>query len=401
MPRGILLCLFLPALFGNPAPRRDGPTVNLNPVRVVFGQEMLFSATVASDRPVKGATLMLEDSSAASSEYPAGIRSEDGYQLSARRDLQADPLFPFSSIRYWWEVVLDSGETIASEKQSLQYADDRFSWQSMEKGHAIVRWVEGDPRSAEDAADLLLLDLGTESADLAAPVPDKVELYIYPRLADFHAGLGKLASGWEGAVSDPASGIILIAAAAGAEGRESLAALLPHEAVHILLGARWKQAYASLPLWLVEGAAAGYETEPRAGADSALREAAESGSLIPLAALCRSFPSEERPALLAYAESKSFVAYLRANIGWTGLRSGMEAYAAGADCGRGFAGATGKSVDALEAAWREELGGRRPWAVSTWTVVLGAGLFLAAVILAGWIIRRRRKSAAAERNTAE
>jgi hypothetical protein len=393
--------MFFPALLGSPGHLPDGPRVTPNPARVSFGQEMFFSATVQSAEPVREAKLTLEDSSSRSSVYRASISTQDGYQLSARRDLQAEPIFPFSSIGYWWEILLDSGERIVSERQSLQYVDDRFSWQSLEKGRATVRWVEGDTQSVEDAADLLLLNLGTVSADLATPIPDGVGLFIYPRLADFHSGLGRLAYGWEGAVSDPASGIILIAAAPGAEGRESLAALLPHETVHILLGARWKGAYASLPLWLVEGTAAGYETEPRPETDRVLREAAKGGNLIPMATLCRSFPSEERPALLAYAESKSFVAYLRATYGPAALRMGMESYGAGADCAKGFIGPTGKSVEALEGSWRDGLSGRHPWAISTWTVVLGAGVLLAGVIIAGWIIRRRRKPFAIERMRAE
>jgi hypothetical protein len=401
MPRWMVLALLAPALLGYADIHRNGQTVTPNPPRVIFGREMVFSATVSAGSPVAAAKLLVADSSFQTSDYPGDISGSDGYQLSARRDLQADPVFPFSKVTYWWEIRLDSGDTLASEKQSVQYADDRFSWQSLEKGHATVRWVEGDARSAGNAADLLLLDLGTESADLSAPIPDDVELIMYPRLADFHSGLGKLASGWEGAVSDPAEGIILIAAAPGAEGRESIASLLPHEAAHILLGARWKAAYASLPVWLVEGIAAGYETEPRPEADGALRAAAAGGTLIPLAALCRSFPAEERPALLAYAESKSFVANLRTAYGPAALRQAMEAYAAGADCASGFFGSTGKRLATLEATWREGLTGSRTGMVSTWTLVLGAGIILAAVIILGWLLRRRKESSATERKTAE
>lgn len=283
-------------------------------------------------------------------------------------------------------------------RQSLQYLDDRYSWKTLKKGRATVGWVEGDSRAAEDAADLLLLDLGTISADLNSPIPDGVSLYIYPRLADFHSGLGKLIYGWEGALSDPASGIILLAAASGAEGRQSLATLLPHETVHILLGAKWKDAYALLPLWLVEGTAAGYETEPRPEADRALREAAAGGNLIPMAALCRSFPSEERPALLAYTESKSFVAFLRQTYGLAAVRTAMESYAAGAACPQGWVGPTGKSVDALEASWRAQLSGKQGWMITTWSLVLGAAVLLGAVLAAGWVIRRRRSHSSLEGN---
>jgi len=400
MPSWFALFLLAPALLGSPGPLRDGPTVVANPARVAFGREMFFSATVQSILPVRQAQLVLEDSSSRSYVYPAQISAQDGVTLSARRDLLAEPVFPFSSIAYWWEIILASGDKLVSERQSLRYLDDRFSWQDLEKGRASIHWVEGDSGSADDAADLLLLDLGTISADLETPIPDNVSLYIYPRLADFHSGLGKLAYGWEGAISDPASGVILIAAASGAEGRQALAALLPHETVHVLLGAKWKAAYGSLPLWLVEGTAAGYEVEPHPETDQALQQASEDGSLIPIATLCRTFPSEERPALLAYAESKSFVAYLRGTYGLAAVRKAMENYAAGAECGPGLVGSTGKDLDRLEKSWRAGLSGKPGGLITTWSLVLGALVLLAAVLAAGWILRRRRKSMPVERNPA-
>jgi hypothetical protein len=372
MPSWVFLWLVAPALLGNPSSRRNGPSVIPNPTRVTFGRAMVFSATVQSARPVREAELVLEDSFSRSFTYPARVTSQDGFLLSAQRDLQAEPVFPFSSIGYWWEILLDSGEKIVSERQSLQYVDDRFSWQSFARGRVTVGWVEGDLRAAQDAADLLLLNLGTISSELATPIPDGIRLYIYPRLADFHSGLGKLAYGWEGALSDPASGIILIAAASGAEGRRALATLLPHEAVHLLLSEKWKAAYAFLPLWLTEGTAAGYETEPRPEADRALMDAAKGGTLIPMATLCRSFPTNEK---------------------------GTAEYAAGADCASGFVGSTGKSVDVLENSWRAWLNGRRGGMITTWTLVSGAFALLAGVLSAGWIIRRRRKPSPMERRS--
>jgi len=401
MPSWFYLFLFAPALFGSPGTRRDGPTVIPNPARVTFGSAMVFSATVQSLEPVRDAELVLEDSSFRSFVYPAEISAQDGSTLAARRDLHSEPVFPFSSIAYWWEVTLNSGDKIVSEKQSLQYLDDRYSWQVLEKGRATIHWVEGDNGSAEDAADLLLLDLGTISADLETPIPEKTSLYIYPRLADFHSGLGKLAYGWEGAISDPTSGIILIAAASGAEGRQALVTLLPHETVHVLLGAKWKGAYTSLPLWLVEGMAAGYEMVPRPGTDQVLQQAAKDGSLIPVATLCRTFPSDEHPALLAYAESKSFVSYLRGNYGLAAVRKAMEDYAAGVDCGQGVVGSTGKNLETLEKSWRAGLTEKQTCIITTWTLVLGASVLLAGVLAAGWIFRRRRKPIPVEKKTAQ
>ncbi len=401
MPSWLTFFLIAPALLGGPAARRDGPAVIPFPARVDFGREVLFSAAVQSTETVQKADLVLEDSSSRSYVYPAEISTQDGTTLSARRDLQAEPIFPFSSIVYWWEVLLATGGKIVSPQQSLQYLDDRFSWQLLAKGRATVHWVDGSAGSAEDAADLLLLNLGTISADLETPIPEAVSLYLYPRLADFHSGLGKLAYDWEGAVSDPASGIILLAAAPDAEGRQALAGLLPHEAVHILLGARWKDAYPSLPLWLVEGTAAGYEVQLHPETDQTLQQAVENGSLIPIATLCRTFPSDEGPALLAYAESKSFVAYLRGTYGLAAVRKAMEDFAAGAECGRGTVGSTGKDLATLEKSWRAGLTGKPTGVITTWTLVGAAFILLAGVLAAGWLVRRRRKPTPEERNSAQ
>lgn len=142
MPSWFSLFLLAPALLGSPALRRDGPTILAVAPRVSFGREMVFSATVQSTDPVQSANLIVEDSDARSSVYPVDLSAQNGFALVARRDLQAEPIFPFSSVAYWWEVIFASGNKIVSEKQTLQYLDDRFSWQALTKGRATVRWVE-------------------------------------------------------------------------------------------------------------------------------------------------------------------------------------------------------------------------------------------------------------------
>lgn len=131
--------------------------------------------------------------------------------------------------------------------------------------------------------------------------------------------------------------------------------------------------------------------KPRSDADQLLRQAEGGNTLIPMAVLCRSFPSEEAPALLAYAESKSFVAFLRAKFGWAAIREALGDYAAGADCGSGFIKPTGKPIDMLEKSWRAGLTEKRDAVLTTWTLVLGAFALLAMVLAAGWILRRRRR----------
>jgi hypothetical protein len=377
----IFAALLFPAWLGSPPVYRDGPVIVSNPVEYSFGREIFFSASVSDSEPLQHVQLVLRDGFSRTVILPVEISPSGGSLLTVRRDLAAQPLFPFASIDYWWEAEFSSGDTVQSDTMTFRYSDDRFEWSGLEKGRAAVEWTDGESGEAEDAADLILLVLGMVSADLETPIPEKISLYLYPRLADLHSALGSGMRGWEGAVSDPASGIILLAAASGAEGRRPLAILLPHEITHILLGEKWKSSYASFPLWLVEGTAAGYEMEARPEAERALREAAAGRSLIPIRTLCGVFPAEENPALLAYAESKSFVAFLKQTYGLDGLRRTMAAYAGGADCLRGTEASTGKSLDALETLWLKTLAAEDAEISPAWALV-AAGIILLVLVLA-------------------
>jgi hypothetical protein len=385
----LLAALFLPAWLGPRIGLRAGPTIEVHPATYTFGREMLFTASVHSSDAVVGARLILRDGFSQSVTYPAQITVSEGSLLSVRRDLVSEPLFPFSWLTYWWEADFSSGEKTESDQQTVQYSDDRFVWKRLEKGRATVEWVEGESKAAEDAAGLMLLALGTESGELEAPIPERVFLYIYPRLADFYTAADGLVRGWEGAVSDPASGIILLAAASDAEGRRSLAVLIPHEIAHVLLGAKWGSAYASLPLWLVEGLAAGYEMEPRPEADLALQEAVDAGRVIPIPALCGVFPAEEAPALLAYAESKSFMAFVKKKYGLAAIRIAMTAYSGGAECSQGIEKSTGKKLVQLESEWREGLAGNKIWISPSWVLVLAGCCLLAGVLTVRWLFHKK------------
>jgi hypothetical protein len=382
--------LALPLLFGRLSPGADSLAINSTQIQYTFGSEILFSATVRSGEPVRRAELAARIAGSETGLYPAEVSArEEDYLLAVRWDLARTPVFPFSPLEYWWTVETESGSTTASAPLVWAYEDRRFAWQRMEKGRASVSWVEGDSSQADDVADLVLLSLGTESADLDTPIPQRIRLYIYPRLADLHSGLGKEVRGWEGAVSDPASGVILVAAAPGAGGRRALAALLPHEVSHLLLGMKWKAAYALLPVWLTEGLAGGFEMAPRPELEAMLADAVKSGRLLPFSALCRSFPAEEEAALLAYAESRSFVAFLRSEFGLAAVREAIAAYAAGAPCAGSFA-STGRTIDDLEQEWIGRMTEGRSGAYGAAGGLLAAGLgLLACILLIGWLVRRR------------
>ncbi|MBN1438153.1 MAG: hypothetical protein JW929_01980 [Anaerolineales bacterium] len=385
----ILAALFLPLGFGSPTARSGGQAIEADPGSITLQGGARFTARILASEGLRDCRLILAAGTSRYALPPAVTEIPDGYSLVVEDASLTGALFPFSFVKYWWEAELEDGISLSSDTQSVQFLDDRFAWFRRADRRVGVAWVEGDEQAAEDAADLALLALGTIAADLEAPIPERIELYIYPRLADLTSAMAGRLHGWEGGVSDPGSGVILLAAAPGAEGRQALAVLVPHEVAHLLIGARWAEAESLLPCWLVEGTAASYEMAARPEADRALRAAVEQGGLIPIRTLCGAFPSEESAALLAYAESKSFVVFLRDTYGWPALRRVFSAYAAGAECGEGTE-AAGAALEQLESEWIRRLTDTPAKLPDTWILVLAGAAALAVLLAVQSLIRREK-----------
>jgi hypothetical protein len=384
----LLAALFFPAWLGPQTGFQDGPRVEPLTGEITFAGQIRFTAHVVAPEPISAGRLILEYGSARYAFFPREEQAADGFLLSVEGITLAPQPFPFTDVAYWWEVDLLSGAALVSPAQTAFYYDDRFTWNELSRNTLRLYWMEGSPEAADDLADLALLSLGTISAELETPIPSKVMVVEYARLADFNAALGARIRGWEGAVSSPETATIILAAAPGAEGRSALVTLLPHEIAHILIAARWGSGYDSIPVWLLEGTAAGYEMEPRPEAEFQMREAVKAGSAIPIRSLCRVYPAEEASALLAYAESKSFVAFLKERHGIAAIRSALGIYAGGADCDAGIEIATGEPLEALESAWIGSFSDRNAWISSGWVFVLAGISLLAGVLLFRELIRR-------------
>ncbi len=386
----LLTALFFPVWLNSQVGLRDGPWIE-NTIRYFsFEGRIHFIARVYSSESILESRLVVEYDSSRYVFSPQQASLYGGYSLAVDVDRVPRLPFPFTFIKYWWEVDFPSGFTLTSPPQAFQFSDPKYSWDQLNYGRVTVGWAEVGSEAATDAAELALLAVGTISADLESPIPERITLILYPKLADFHAAMGDRIRGWEGAVSSPVAGIIILASAPGAEGRKTLAVLISHEMTHILLGAKWGSAYASLPLWLVEGAAAGYEMEPRPEADQTLQDAVGNGRLIPIPTLCGVFPSNEGSAFLAYAESKSFVAFLKEKYGLAALRQAFAAYAGGAECNRGWEASTGKSLSELESDWISRFAHEKPWIPSAWVLVLAGLVLLAGMLIVQMLIHHRK-----------
>jgi hypothetical protein len=176
----------------------------------------------------------------------------------------------------------------------------------------------------------------------------------------------------------------------------TLAATLEHELCHLLLH-RHIHSY-NLPRWLDEGvcqwASGGLADIITGSKGSALGLAALSGGFIPLPALSRDFPQDERSLSLAYEESRSVVEYIVANYGRRGLLDILDAMKNGQDVSDAVVMSLGISLGKLEKEWQ---GSQRSWAsiismlvANLYTILFAFGAIITLAVYVRFFIRKRR-----------
>ena len=150
------------------------------------------------------------------------------------------------------------------------------------------------------------------------------------------------------------------------------------------------QGYTSLPVWLSEGIASLTELYPNPDYSQALTTASQNESLMPIAELCETFPLDASRAYLAYAESQSFVRFIRDTYGASYLYSLISAYADGLNCDQGVVRALNTSLANLDTRWRESVLGQNVMAVFFRNMFpyLGIFVFLLLIPLIGFLQRR-------------
>lgn len=339
-----------------------GITVFENGAQHTFGQELTFALSAAGETSITSVALLWQVSGDERTRVETPIFAP-GRQVNVtfRVDLAAQPLLPFRSITYWWQIEADGGQSLTTERQSLFYDDNRFAWQSTSANGVSVHWVAGGLAFGQAAADVAAVSLPRANRNIGAPLPARLDIYLYPALQDLQSALRLVGREWIGGHADPALGTVLLAVPPGPEAGLQLQRDLPHELTHVLVYQRTQPAYASVPSWLDEGLAVMSESMPDSAYSLALQEAVQSGALIPVADLCGPFPDSPTQATLAYAESASLVAYILDRWGSARLSALLDAYADGASCEGGVQRVLGSSLAGLQAGWQADALRSTPW----------------------------------------
>jgi hypothetical protein len=376
----LLAVLLFPApsaVIAGPAAFQETPiTVQEASVTYTFGQQAVFSIQATSSADITALYLYIQSAGNDRVEVTSvPVDPSPSVQATFTRDLRLFPFPPFGTVNWWWEVRDAAGHQLTTPQATFRYEDNRLNWFRRTAGPATVYSTVDDPQYMQAALDIAAVSLERISRSLNAPVPEKVDIYLYPSLADLQAALRMAGRAWMGGQARPELGVILVAVPYDGGYMAQMEQEIPHELTHLLVyRLAGPEGYRYIPAWLNEGLATANETRPDPNLDSLLERARNEGRLIPLRNLCPPFSTDPAEALLSYAESGSLVRYIRQQYGDSGIRALLQAYADGADCDGGVQRALHITLDQLERAWRADLSGMGKWMV--WIADNASGLAL-------------------------
>ncbi len=365
-----------------------------------FGQQIAFTARLisTSGSPITQATILFRAVNEQNTRVEQLTINADGtttFQYNASQNV----LPPFALIVFSYQVTFANGGTATSVPFYFRYEDNRFTWKSVTDGAVTAHWYNGDDAFGHAALDAARVSLQNISQMMnVSPDSSPLDVYVYANAVDLQSALTLGGKQWIAGHADPALGVVMVSITPGDTQTIELQRQVPHELAHVMLYRNIGEAgYYRLPAWLNEGIASMAELYPNPDYAHALTQASQNNTLMPFADLCGSFPSDSGGAFLAYAQSESFVRYLRSTYGDTGLNALTRSYADGLDCDLGAMRALGTPLGQLDTRWRESALGQNVTGVALSNLLPYIILLALVLIFPAWgalaVIIERKKNA--------
>lgn len=232
----------------------------------------------------------------------------------------------------------------------------------MENDRFVIRYAAADERLAAELERESLRIRERIIADIGVDFAEKTEIRLCPTLEAFREAQPGRAwlPLWAAGVAYPAENVIVLRSPRAVKGsRIDVVDLFAHEFSHIALGRAL--AGVTVPVWLNEGLAIYEAREWTFSRISVLTQASLMDRLIPLRVLTLSFPAEEGPADLAYAESFMFISFLINKVGREAFQRLIRDYTRYGDLEGALRRGTGMNIADLEERWLVYLKLRVSW----------------------------------------
>jgi len=382
-----LLSAFVTALFAPTPAAASSIDVTRNSVEYSFAQQVTFTLEATSDAKISQVYLFFratQDEKTEKTRIPVEEPSRE-LALTHVHDMRGHPLPPFADIIFWWQIEDTAGNQLKTAPEQFKYVDNRFRWQRLKGDRVTIHWIagQGDPVFAQTALDIAQASVKENQAELQAPVPDPLDIFIYDSERNLEAAMVLTGRDWVGGQAHPELGVVVMATPAEQGYSSRMKRYLPHEITHLMIYEMVEpEGYRNVPDWLNEGLATENEQLPTPEYALALEEAREGGNLLPLEELCVPFSPDPRTAILSYAQSASVVAFIRETYGAEGIRNLLSAYANGASCRSGVEEALGITFNKLESNWRVSLTPQAGWRTLADQIGVWVGLWLVSLLVA-------------------
>ncbi len=276
----------------------------------------------------------------------------DGRLTASHRWRPRGTLLPGADIEYRFEIRNENG-TARTSTSSVTYIDGELPWQVQSEGLVDFWWYAGDDDLATDAADGIRSGLDALADDFGLELRRRTRLVFYADGDRMRADMGRGTRPWVGGVASARFNLIVLHASEFDWGRSTLPSTIAHELTHIAIEHAVGEPPRNIPSWLHEGVATVVESSvaERFSYDDIVDAAFAADRLVSLRGLTGSFPVQSTGALLAYAQSNSFVKFIIDRWGESAITRILDAYREGASQDRALRQAVGLSLSALEAEW--------------------------------------------------
>jgi hypothetical protein len=263
------------------------------------------------------------------------------------------------------------------------------SWLELRSQHFTIRYQEPEHKMAsfllqraEKTREAVLRDIGHAPAF-------PIVIYLAPTWEAFQdVQPGGEAPSWSVGTAYPALNLIILRSPRGIKGgRTKIEEVLKHEYAHLVLAIALKGHEA--PQWLDEGFTMLQSRGWSISWTYILSRGVLSKTLIPLEKLADGFPLDQHQAQLAYAQSFSFVSYIKNEYGTEAMARLIKGIAYGLDAEEALRQATGLGLRNLERGWKAELKKRYSW-IPIATSFFSLWFLTSLLFLLGYWLKRRK-----------
>ncbi len=253
-----------------------------------------------------------------------------------------------------FRVVFADGSLQEGPEVEVTYADTRFKWKTKIGPVVRLHWYEGSDGFADTLLGFAQDGVDNARAFMGAGHQAPIDFFVYADEQPFYDAMGGGIRENVGGLAIPETRTLFALAGPGETTYAQTA--VPHEITHVVFDEVTGNPYHYPPHWLNEAIAV-YVSEGYGNSDRAqVNNAAQDGTLMPLAALGGQFPTSRDRFFLAYAESVSAIDFFIKTYGQSAVNDLLKAFGDGASDDEAFIAATGADMAAFDRAWMESVG---------------------------------------------